>query len=104
MNNLILCTLLTRTDADGDAFACDVVINFSVESVVRGCAARIYGDPADCWPAEADEYEFSFDGAEFDGGEPADAPGPMTAAETATLRAWFDAHHSEACDAAADAA
>ena len=99
---LSLGTTITRTDSEGDAVECDAVITFTVESYTPGCPAVRYqpnGDPG--WPAEGAEYEFAFDGAELES-EPDEAPGPLTDAELLTLRAWFQNHHAEACEAAND--
>jgi hypothetical protein len=91
MTDLFLCTRLCR-----DGYDYDVVVYFSCISYRPGCAAQVYGDPSVCYPAEPAEAEFEFVRAEFDGGEPDDAPGPITEAETATLRVWFEAHEAEA--------
>lgn len=99
-SDLFLCTRLIRTDVDGDRVECDVVIYFEVESYSPGCPASLWG-PAP-HPGDDPEYEFSFLSAEFDGGEPDDAPGPLTEPEIATLRAWFEANHDKACEVAAD--
>lgn len=103
MSRLLLCTLLWRTDADGDSIPCDMVIYYRVTSYTAGCRAVMYqrnGDPG--WPAEPAEYEFEVDAIEFDRGRitpntpPDDAPWPLTDDEDATLRQWFDANHDQA--------
>ncbi len=78
-----VCTTLSRADAEGCTGDCDVVVHFSVASRVRGCPAT--RDDAGC----ADEFEFAMEGAEFDGGEPDDCPGPLTDDELRTLLAWL---------------
>ena len=97
MTDLFLCTTLRR-----GGYAYDVVVYFTCHNYRPGCPARIYGDPSVCYPAEPDEAEFTFLRAEFDGPEPEDAPGPITPAETDTLRAWFEAHQAEAMAAYVD--
>lgn len=97
--DLFLCTTITRTDRDSDPIELDVLIYFEVVSYSPGCPARIRWDEND-HPAEPAEYEFEFLRAEFDGGECADAPGPLTAEEIAALKDWFTKHHQEACEAA----
>lgn len=99
-SDLFLCTLLTRVDADGDAGQYDVVIYFEVESYSPGRPASLWG-PAP-YPEEYPEWEFSFLCAEFDGGEPDDAPRPLTETEIATLKTWFEANHDRACEVAVE--
>jgi hypothetical protein len=95
---LTLGTTLIRPDADGDPEEYDVLISFEVDSYTPGYPARIYGDPGDCYPGEAADYEFAFLGAAFD---PPDAEAaPLTEAEIVTLKAWFAANHDRACDEA----
>ena len=101
-DSLLVCTSLTRDTAEYGPIECDIVIYFSIESYSPGCPARIYGDPDDCYPAEAAEYDFAIDLIEFDGGEVDDAPGPLTPAEIETLTAWFKGDGNEAACEKAD--
>lgn len=87
-------TRLTRQTAEFGPVECDIAIYFDVASFTPGSPAT--------WtdPAEPAEYEFEIVSVEFDSGEPDDAPGPLTAAEIAEMREWFDSHAEEAEDAA----
>ena len=88
MSNRIWTTL-ARPGDDGDPEERDVAITF---------ATTIHGRyiPATYWePAEYPELEHTFLSAEFDGW-----PGPLTDAEMAQMRAWFEAHQAEADEAA----
>jgi len=94
-----LCTTLTRRDADGAPVECDVLLTFTSHCTAAGCAARTYGDPADCYPAEGNEWEHELIGIAFDApgcAPPDDAPGALTPLEIADMDAWFDAHQCEA--------
>ncbi|HXA25180.1 MAG TPA: hypothetical protein VNW90_23090 [Acetobacteraceae bacterium] len=94
-----LCTTLIRRDADGAPVECDVLLTFASHCTARGCAARTYGDPADCYPAEGNEWEHELIGIAFDApgcAAPDDAPGALTPLEIADMDAWFDAHQREA--------
>lgn len=99
-----LCTLIQRTDVDGDQIDVDMVIHFRVTSHVPGYK----GDHID--PPCGDEYEFEIDRIEFDSGRvnpnqpPDDAPWLLTDEEDAALRQWFDANYDQAYQAAVDAA
>ena len=94
---LRLNTLIRRFDADGFMQAFDVIVFFTYTHRIAGSPAT-HIDPED--PAE---YDFTFLRAEFDGGEPDDAPGPLTSSEVADLQRWFDEHYAEAWQAAEDA-
>ncbi len=96
--DLFLCTTLQRDGTDYD-----VVVYFKVTSYSPGQPAVMYqrnGDPG--WPADPEEWEFEYLRAEFDGGEPADAPGPITGIEEAALMDWFDENYDLACEVAAE--
>lgn len=96
---LSLNALLTRTGPDGipDEYGC--TIQFIAVCVSPGCPANRWGaSPHNAW---ADEYEFEITAIYFEDGEPADAPGPLTIPEMATLTAWFDAHYELAAVEAA---
>ena len=97
-SHLFICTRMIRVDVDGDQVECDMIVYFEVDSFTPGCPAT--------WeqPAEAPEYELSFLSAEFDGGEPDDAPGPLTEAEVAVLKVWFEANYDRACEFADESA
>lgn len=41
---------------------CDMVIYFDYEITNKGCAAKTYGPPENCYPAEAMEYSIKFTG------------------------------------------
>ena len=84
----IFTTLARPLDGEPEQF--DVMITYDARCTSRGCAATYWQ------PAEADEWDVTFVSAEFDGGEPEDAPGPITEAELAELRQWFAAHEDEA--------
>jgi hypothetical protein len=94
-DGLYLCTTLTRQTPEYGPVTCDVVVYFQVDGYVPG-RRETRSDPG--WGAE---YGLAFIGADFDG-EPSDAPGPLTAIETATLREWFDKNHARAADHAND--
>jgi len=102
MTDLFLCTTLHRGGYD-----CDVVVYFTCHSYSAGTR---HTHPGGHWnrhigtwdPPDDPEAEFEFLRAEFDGGEPDDAPGAITPAETDTLRDWFDAHQDEALQAYLD--
>jgi hypothetical protein len=107
-NDLFLGTSIQRTDADGDTVDCDMIVYFRVTSYSAGRPAQLYGEPGDCYPAEPAEYEFEVSRIEFDSGTirqnqpPDDAPWPLTDAEDAMLRQWFDANYDLAWQAAVD--
>lgn len=87
----LLCTTITRIDADGVAVEYDATITFTVESYTPGYAAtRTH-------PAEAAEIECAFESAEL---LAPDEDGPLTEAEMMTLRVWFSNNHDKACEAA----
>ena len=86
------------TRADGDEY--DTIIYFEIDHYSPGCPTRIRYDEND-HPAEAAEYEFSFIRAELDPPNLGDGTAPLTDAETAELRAWFEA---DGYDAAYDKA
>ena len=92
---LYLCTTIVRQDADGDPVECDAIVYFDAHMTARGGRAT-WTDPG--W---APEYECTFRSADLDG-EPSDAPGPLTAIEIETLRAWFDAQADAAWECAND--
>ena len=94
--SLFVCTTITRQTEEWGAVKCDVVIHFEVASFVAGYAAS-WDDPA-----AANEYEFRLTSAEFDGGEPDAAPGPITDAERATLAEWLAGDGYEKAAGAAD--
>jgi hypothetical protein len=91
--NLFLCTTIVRTTPDGPV-ECDVIVYFDVMHYVRGHRAT--------WtdPAQAPEFEFDFMLAEFDGGEPDEAPGPLTNTETCSLMVWFATQYAAAAECA----
>lgn len=93
---LTLGTTITRIDADGDPVVCDVAVHFTAACTSPGYPAT--------WtqPGEGPDYELTFERAEFDGGEPDDAPGPLNYAELATLKVWFVANFDRAYEAAND--
>lgn len=95
-DDLRIGTTLIRQDNDGDPVACDVTVNFAATMTSRGYPAA--------WmePAEAPEFEIEFLSAAFDGAEPSDAPGPLTAIEVETLRKWFDENEKAAWECAND--
>lgn len=88
-----LYTTVIRTDPDGDTVECEAAIHFTVDSYTPGYAAT--------WtrPGEGAEIECSFDRAELVG---LPVAAPLTDAELATLRAWFEANHDQAYEAAND--
>ena len=94
-DDLWLGTTLIRQDAAGEPVECDVAINYAATMTSPGYPAT--------WmePAEGPEFEIEFLSAELDG-IPEDAPGPLTAIETATLRKWFEEHESDAIERAND--
>ena len=87
---LSLSTKLRRFNTDGMLEAYDVIVFFTYTHRSAGFSATRV-DPED--PAE---YEFEFLRADFDGGEPDDAPGPLTSSELVDLQYWFDSHYAEA--------
>ena len=99
---MILCTHMARTDADGERIDVDMLIRFAVVTYTAGSRAT--------WmqPADPAEFEFEVTSIEFDSGRlrlntpPDDAPWPLTDAEDATLRAWFDANYDQAWQVAVD--
>jgi hypothetical protein len=99
---LYLCTTIVRQDNDGDPVEADVIVYFDARMTSPGCKAQTYGDPSNCWPAEAPEFELTFSEVEFDGGPPDDAPASLTAIETAQLREWFAQQHRAAFECAND--
>ena len=105
---LFLGTNMRRVGTDGDPVECDMIIFFRVVSYSPGRPAQLYGEPGDCYPAEPPEYEFEVDRIEFDSGSatpnrpPDDDPGPLTPAEDAMLREWFDAHYDLAFERAVE--
>lgn len=90
--DLCISALITRTDADGDTEELDVLVYFKVESHTAGCPARIRYDEND-HPEEPEEWEFSFLRAEIDTPAPSDAP--LTDAEIAGLRVWFETEKAQ---------
>ena len=99
--DLYLCTTIQRAANDGETVECDAIVYYEARMTSPGCKARTYGDPANCWPAEAPEFDITFDRVDFDG-KPIDAPGPMTEIEAATLRKWFDDNEKAAIEFAND--
>ena len=105
MTDLFLCTTLRRNDLDGDPADIDVILYFQCTSYSAGTRRTHPGGHwnGDGWdPPDDPEFEAEFLRAEFDGPEPSDAPGPLTEAETAGLRDWFEAHQDEALQAYLD--
>jgi len=102
MTDLFLCATLHRGGCDYD-----VVIYFRCTNYRPGTR---HTHPGGHWnrhigtwdPPDDPEAEFEFLRAEFDGGEPDDAPGAITPAETDTLRARFEAHEADALQAYMD--
>jgi hypothetical protein len=94
-DDLWLSATLIRQDADGDPVECDVVVNYAATMTSPGYPQT--------WmePGEGPEFEIEFLSAELDG-IPHDAPGPLTAIETATLRKWFEDHEGDAIERAND--
>jgi hypothetical protein len=92
---LYLCTTLIRQDNGGEPVECDAIVYFEARMTSPGYRAT--------WtdPAAGPEYECTFSSADLDG-IPSDAPGPLTATETQTLRTWFDAQEHAAWECAND--
>jgi len=83
-----MSTLFTTLLRPGDTEELDVAITFT--TTVHGRYI-----PATYWePAEYPELEHEFVSAEPDGWE-----GPLTDAEVAQMREWFEAHTSDADEA-----
>ena len=99
MDDLFICTTLKRLDNEGETVECDAVIYFTCDSYHAGTR---HTHPGGHWnshigswdPPDDPEAEFSFLRAEFDGAHD-DAPDPLTEAETATLREWFETHQGD---------
>lgn len=47
-------------------FERDMIIHFEYDITYEGCAAKTYGPPENCYPAEAMEYDIKFVGIEED--------------------------------------
>lgn len=94
MADLLLCTTITRIDADGDPVECDATIHFTAECTNPGCPPS-WDDPV----GAGAEYAITFESAELET-RFCPVPGALTDAELATLRAWFAANHEKACEAA----
>jgi hypothetical protein len=90
-----VCPSLTRFDADGEPYVCDMLITFDVVSFQFGMK-RSHDDGG-----SDDEYEFAIAGIEFD--PPLDE-WALTEAEIAVLTAWFKTAegYEHACRAASN--
>jgi hypothetical protein len=44
----------------------EFILDFSFKITSKGCAARLYGEPGDCYPAEDPEYDVALDGIHED--------------------------------------
>lgn len=82
MTQLTVGTTLVRQSEHGP-IDCDVVVTYEGRIVTP--------EQPPSWedPGCAAEIDAEFISAEFDGGAPDEAPGPLTAGEVATLRARF---------------
>jgi hypothetical protein len=90
-----LCTTIVRQDNDNQPVECDAIVYFDavMTSPYRPEQGPSYASGGQ--PAEGPEYDLTFSSADLDG-EPSDAPGPLTAIETAQLQTWFDERKQQA--------
>jgi hypothetical protein len=92
-------TQMSRWCGDDVAVVVDVTVDFGLVGVCPSFPGHWQCEPADRESPRRSQYTFAFTGAAPD--DP-DEP-PLSADEMVELAAWFDEHHDEATEHAADA-